>query len=120
MGFRTFNPSKNSWNPEVYHATSEVDLAQQMSKLGECQAFFSETSPLDRATLLRFIREELLRNQESIQLSYQSESGLTPERFRIEWKRTLKSITLKTKPLSSERNVWVLGLFSYWDQVIFP
>lgn len=94
MGFRTFNPSLNSWNSEVYEVTSGHELASKLSELETCQASFSRTSPTVRAQFLRFIACELEAKKSSIQEMYCKESGLSSGRFLVEWKRTVDTLEL--------------------------
>jgi alpha-ketoglutaric semialdehyde dehydrogenase len=102
MGFRTFNPSLNSWNSEVYEATSELELASKLSELASCQSEFSRSSPIDRARFLRFIAEQLSSQKSVIQEMYCKESGLSPERFSAEWTRTMHTLELFAHYLEKE------------------
>ena len=94
MGFRTFNPSQNSWNPEVYSVTSEEELASKLADMEASQDLFSQTSPAERARFLRLIASEMDLHKSNIQAKYCQESGLSEGRFLVEWKRTLDTLEL--------------------------
>ncbi len=94
MGFRTFHPLQNSWNPEVFPVTSEEELALKLNVMEASQVLFSQTSPAERARFLRIIALEMEANKFQIQETYCRESGLSQGRFLVEWKRTLDTLEL--------------------------
>jgi NADP-dependent aldehyde dehydrogenase len=93
-GFRTFNPSQNTWNAEEYLPTSEVELAEKLNALSSAQSVYSKLSASSRADFLQAIRASLEKKKEPIQACYIKESGLSLLRFETEWKRTLGTINL--------------------------
>ena len=101
-GFRTFNPRKNSWNPEVYFPTSEDDCAFLLDSLSSGQSFYGKESPAKRAEFLRVIAVKMNSNKEGIKNLYLSESGLSESRFESEWNRTIQTIELFANYLSTD------------------
>lgn len=94
MGFRTFNPSQNTWNPEVYKVTSAEELESKLAEMEASQDSFSQKTPTERARFLRLIASEMEEHKSIIQSSYCQESGLSEERFLVEWKRTHDTLEL--------------------------
>jgi len=93
-GFRTFNPSQNCWNPEVYYPTSSEELDQKLTLLPIAQSEYGRLPIERRADLLQAIQQSLSKEKNNIQKFYLNESGLSPVRFETEWKRTLDTIEL--------------------------
>lgn len=93
-GFRTFNPSKNTWNPEEYFPTSEVALAEKLTTLSLAQVSYSKLPITSRADFLQAIHSSLERKKELVKEFYLKESGLSKNRFETEWKRTLDTVKI--------------------------
>ena len=93
-GFRTFNPSQNTWNTEEYFPTSEVALAEKLNTLSLAQSIYGKLSAESRADFLMAIHASLEQRKEHIRTFYLKESGLSNTRFETEWKRTLTTIQL--------------------------
>ena len=93
-GFRTFNPSQNTWNTEEYFPTSEVALAEKLNTLSLAQSIYGKLSVESRADFLMAIHASLEQRKEHIRTFYLKESGLSNTRFETEWKRTLTTIQL--------------------------
>ncbi len=93
-GFRTFNPSQNTWNTEEYFPTSEVALAEKLNTLSLAQSIYGKLSAEARADFLMAIHASLEQRKEHIKTFYLKESGLSNPRFETEWKRTLTTIQL--------------------------
>ena len=93
-GFRTFNPSQNTWNTEEYFPTSEVALAEKLNTLSLAQSIYCKLSSGSRADFLMAIHASLEQRKEHIRTFYLKESGLSNTRFETEWKRTLTTIQL--------------------------
>ncbi len=100
-GFRTFNPSQNYWNPEVYFPTSKEELDQKLILLPFAQLEYGRLSIQGRADFLQAIHHSLSKEKNNIQKSYLRESGLSDLRFETEWKRTLDTIELFENSLRS-------------------
>ena len=93
-GFRTFNPSQNTWNTEEYFPTSEEALAEKLNTLSLAQSIYGKLSAESRAEFLAAIHTSLEQRKEQVRTFYQKESGLSNSRFETEWKRTLTTIQL--------------------------
>ena len=93
-GFRTFNPSQNTWNTEEYFPTSEAALAEKLNTLSLAQSIYGKLSAESRAEFLAAIHASLEQRKEQVRTFYQKESGLSNPRFETEWKRTLTTIQL--------------------------
>ncbi len=93
-GFRTFNPSQNTWNKEEYFPTSETALAEKLNILSLAQSIYSKLSAASRADFLKAIHTALEARKENIKGFYLKESGLSNNRFETEWTRTLSTIQL--------------------------
>ena len=93
-GFRTFNPSQNCWNPEVYTPTSLDELDHKLTLLSFAQLEYSRLPVERRADFLQAIHHSLSKEKTNIQKFYLKESGLSSIRFESEWKRTLDTIEL--------------------------
>lgn len=93
-GFRTFNPSQNTWNTEEYFSTSEVALAEKLNTLSLAQSIYGKLSSESRADFLIAIHASLEQRKEHVKTFYLKESGLSNTRFETEWKRTLTTIQL--------------------------
>lgn len=101
-GFRTFNPSQNFWNPEVYIPTSLEELDQKLSLLPVAQSEYGRLPVERRADFLQAIYHFLSKGKNNIQKFYLEESGLSAVRFEMEWKRTLDTIELFEKCLRND------------------
>jgi NADP-dependent aldehyde dehydrogenase len=101
-GFRTFNPSQNYWNPEVYIPTSLEELDQKLSLLPVAQSEYGRLPIERRADFLQAIHHSLSNGKNKIQKFYLKESGLSSVRFEMEWKRTLDTIELFEKYLRND------------------
>lgn len=93
-GFRTFNPSQNTWNPEEYFPTSEAELAEKLNSISLAQLTYTSVSVSTRADFLKAIHAELERKKETVKPFYLNESGLSSQRFETEWKRTLDTVKI--------------------------
>jgi len=93
-GFRTFNPSQNTWNVEEYFPTSEVELAEKLNTISSAQSIFTRFSAPSRADFLQAIHSILERKKELVKELYLKESGLSISRFEAEWKRTLDTVKI--------------------------
>jgi alpha-ketoglutaric semialdehyde dehydrogenase len=93
-GFRTFNPSQNTWNPEVYFPTSEAELAEKLNSISLAQLTYTNVSVSTRADFLKAIHAELERKKETVKSIYLNESGLSSQRFDTEWQRTLDTVRI--------------------------
>jgi NADP-dependent aldehyde dehydrogenase len=93
-GFRTFNPSQNTWNTEEYFPTSEEELTEKLNNLSLAQSIYTKLSSSSRADFLRSIQSSLEQRKSKIKVFYLKESGLSNMRFETEWKRTLTTIQL--------------------------
>jgi len=100
-GFRTFNPTQNNWNPEVYSPTSGIELIQKLELLPSAQDSYRRLSIVNRADFLLSIHVALQKKADLIKSFYLKESGLSENRFEAEWKRTLDTITLFEQHLRS-------------------
>jgi NADP-dependent aldehyde dehydrogenase len=112
-GFRTFNPSQNCWNPEVYYPTSLEELDQKLTLLPFAQSEYGRLSIGRRADFLQAIHHSLSKKKNNIQKYYLNESGLSVVRFETEWKRTLDTIELFEKYLRD-------GYFAFEKTQEFP
>lgn len=92
-GFRTFNPIKNDWNPEVYQNTTQDEYNHKLSLIAEAQRFLGRQTPEKRAELLQVIAACLSQKKELIKGFYLAESGLSETRFETEWNRTIHTIS---------------------------
>ena len=92
--FSSFNPVLNLDNSEKFSVATfqEIDESIQLSE----NSFFAfaTTSPKDRSSLLYNIAEEFVKSKISIRIAYCKESGLSNERFEIEFNRTYNQILL--------------------------
>ncbi len=101
VGFRTFNPTLNTWNDEVYVRTSENEVNQKLKLLPSAQDSYRRLSVLNRADYLHAIHRSLQKRMGIIKDFYLKESGLSESRFETEWKRTLDTIILFEQYLRS-------------------
>lgn len=101
-GFRTFNPSQNTWNSEEYFPTSEENLAEKLDTLSSAQFIYSKLSASSRAEFLQAIHSSMEQRKEQIKVFYLKESGLSNTRFETEWNRTLATIQLFEKYLRNQ------------------
>ena len=101
-GFRTFNPSQNTWNTEEYFPTSEVDLAEKLNTLSLAQSIYGKLSAESRADFLMAIHASMEQRKEHVRTFYLKESGLSNTRFETEWKRTLTTIQLFEQHLRNQ------------------
>jgi NADP-dependent aldehyde dehydrogenase len=101
-GFRTFNPSQNTWNTEEYFPTSEAALAEKLNTLSLAQSIYGKLSAESRAEFLAAIHASLEQRKKQVRTFYQKESGLSNPRFETEWKRTLTTIQLFEKHLRNQ------------------
>jgi NADP-dependent aldehyde dehydrogenase len=101
-GFRTFNPSQNTWNTEEYFPTSEVALAEKLNTLSLAQSIYGKLSAESRADFLQAIHASLEQRKELVRTFYLRESGLSNTRFETEWKRTLTTIQLFEQHLRNQ------------------
>ena len=101
-GFRTFNPTQNTWNAEEYLRTPDIQLNQQLKLLPYAQDSYRRLSGLKRADFLHAIHRSLQKRMGQIKVFYLKESGLSESRFETEWKRTLDTIILFEQYLRSQ------------------
>lgn len=93
-GFRTFQPAANTWGSELYFPTPLSFLTNWENEIAAAQTTFRNTTPSQRATLLRGIAQQLTNEKTAIQALYCSESGLTATRFEAEFSRTTQTLLL--------------------------
>lgn len=101
-GFRTFNPTQNAWNEEVYIRTSPEELDTKLNLLSEAQSEFGRLTVIRRADFLQAIHRSLSKCKEEIKSFYLKESGLSSNRFETEWQRTLDTIEIFEQQLRDE------------------
>jgi alpha-ketoglutaric semialdehyde dehydrogenase len=92
--FSSFNPVENLVNSEqfVCASSSEIELALDSAWISFQS--FALSSADKRSILLRLIKDEVIINKEEIKRSYCKESGLSQERFIIEFNRTINQLDL--------------------------
>lgn len=93
-GFRTFQPTANTWGAELYFPTPLSFLSDWEAQIATAQNAFRATSPGQRASLLRCIEAHLTREKTAIQAIYCRESGLSAARFEAEFSRTTNTLLL--------------------------
>ncbi|MFM7005679.1 MAG: aldehyde dehydrogenase family protein [Flavobacteriales bacterium] len=93
-GFRTFIPAANTWGSELFFPTPLSFLSTWELEIAAAQNAFRNSSPSQRAELLRCIAEQLSSEKTSIQALYCQESGLSAARFEAEFSRTTQTLLL--------------------------
>ncbi|MEN9743821.1 MAG: hypothetical protein RLZZ65_1626 [Bacteroidota bacterium] len=94
QGFRTFIPSKNTWDTTLYTPTPATFLQEWKSQISQAQAAYAALSISTRALFLQALAQEFLLHKSEINLLYCQESGLFQQRFEAEFERTYQTILL--------------------------
>ncbi|MBM3453204.1 MAG: aldehyde dehydrogenase (NADP(+)) [Bacteroidetes bacterium] len=92
--FSSFDPTKNRENSEHFLCASdeEIEIALQSASISFDS--FAQSTPQKRSLLLLQIVAELIEIQENIKHIYCKESGLSTDRFFIEFNRTINQLRL--------------------------
>jgi NADP-dependent aldehyde dehydrogenase len=88
-GFQTFNPQLNESNSIIYYSSSQEEVELAIQKSTNSFLSYSNSKPTLRSNLLLEIQAELETAKLTIQTFYCEESGLSQERFEVEFARTL-------------------------------
>jgi NADP-dependent aldehyde dehydrogenase len=92
--FSSFNPVLNSKNEEVFSVATSEEIENALDFLEKSFYSFANSSSQKRFLLLKKIAEEFLKSKNKIQDAYCKESGLSHERFEIEFNRTYNQVIL--------------------------
>ena len=92
--FSSFNPKENLENPEQFLRASKEEIEGALIQAEQACYSFAISTKFERSVLLLLIAEELEKSKTEIEHSYCKESGLSVERFEIEYNRTLNQLRL--------------------------
>lgn len=92
--FSSFNPTKNLENTEQFLCASDEEIEMALASAKNSFDSFAQSTPQKRSLLLLQIVDELIEFQECIENKYCKESGLSTERFQIEFHRTINQLQL--------------------------
>jgi NADP-dependent aldehyde dehydrogenase len=100
--FSSYNPRENCINPEQFLCASYSEIEVALSTAWSSFESFAQSSAKDRSLLLILIKNELVYSKDEIKLSYTKESGLSEERFEVEFNRTINQLELFATFLSND------------------
>ena len=92
--FFSFNPILNEENTSSFTIATKEEIESALSHSLNSFYAFSSSKTVDRAKLLELIAQELDSNKSAIAKAYHKESGLSLNRFEIEFKRTYDQLFL--------------------------
>jgi NADP-dependent aldehyde dehydrogenase len=98
--FSSFNAKENIENTEQFLCATNSEIELALSVSWNSFQSFAQSKAQNRSALLRLIMDELLHVKEEIKQSYCKESGLSSERFEIEFSRTINQLQLFANFLS--------------------
>ncbi|MDB3904928.1 aldehyde dehydrogenase family protein [Crocinitomicaceae bacterium] len=99
--FKTFNPLKNSCNPQRFYSDTALELESKIQLAVAAEKILSETSFEEIACFLLEIKTELVTRKDTISSTYIEETGLNRSRFEVEFERTLFQLDIFAKYISS-------------------
>ena len=99
--FKTFNPLKNSFNPNSFYSDTPLELENKIQSAVAAEKVLSETSYQEISFFLLEIKSELLIRKNKISSAYLDETGLNKSRFEVEFERTLFQLDVFAKYISS-------------------
>jgi NADP-dependent aldehyde dehydrogenase len=92
--FSSFNPRLNSINIEKFPVATFEEIQEAIEVAEESFFSFAKSTSQERSELLVKIATEFTKAKNKIQVAYCKESGLSSERFDIEFSRTYNQILL--------------------------
>jgi NADP-dependent aldehyde dehydrogenase len=92
--FSSYNPKENVENTEAFLCASTVEIEEALNLSFTSFQSFVQASARSRGNLLHLIRNELQKSKNEIQHAYCKESGLSKDRFEIEFNRTINQLEL--------------------------
>jgi alpha-ketoglutaric semialdehyde dehydrogenase len=98
--FSSFNPKENQVTTEQFLCASYEEIELALASAWISFESFCQSTAKSRAILLGFIVDEIREIQDILKHSYCKESGLSTERFLIEFNRTINQLHLFASFLS--------------------
>jgi len=100
--FNTFNPKKNTQNKNSYAVASKNDINNALKLADEAFSEQYKFSDKDRSIFLELIIEFLIQDEKTLENTYCIESGLSKNRFKTEFSRTINTIRLFSELIKKE------------------
>lgn len=99
--FKTFNPLKNRFNPQVFRADTVSELENKIQLAADAEEILAATSFKNISDFLLEIKSQLIKKKKVISVAYLEETGLNKSRFEVEFERTLFQLSVFAKHISS-------------------
>ena len=99
--FKTFNPLKNRFNPQVFRADTVSELENKIQLAADAEEILAATSFKKISDFLLEIKSQLIKKKKVISVAYLEETGLNKSRFEVEFERTIFQLDVFAKYISS-------------------
>lgn len=90
--FQSFNPKTNSPNSTLHEVSSNFEIENALLNAWSVRHLWGQIKISVRVSLFTKIQELLISKKAEISLAYQSESGLSEQRFEVEFARTIAQL----------------------------